>query len=256
MARTARHRAPVRPLVDVSAVTRAVVTTGALAAVPVVATAGAASAHVPGTSHSGTPAVKAAAHLSVAASPVPANGALGGGSVTVRAGDTVSKIARAAGVSTQAVLAANGLAWSSTIYPGQVLSLPTGGAAAPAPAAAAAPAPREASAGETAVAEAKKHVGLAYRFGGTSPTSGFDCSGLVQYAYAKVGVALPRTSAAMRTAGYAVSEPRVGDLVLFNSYGHVAMYAGDGKIIDSPRTGESVSVRALWTDDVQFRRVA
>lgn len=248
-----------RPLVDVSAVTRAVVTTGALAAVPVVATAGAASAHVPGTSHSGTPAVKAAAHLSVAASPVPANGSLGGGSVTVRAGDTVSKIARAAGVSTQAVLAANGLAWSSTIYPGQVLALPAGGAAAaaPAPATAAAPAPaREASAGETAVAEAKKHVGLAYRFGGTSPTSGFDCSGLVQYAYAKVGVALPRTSAAMRTAGYAVSEPRVGDLVLFNSYGHVAMYAGDGKIIDSPRTGESVSVRTLWTDDVQFRRVA
>lgn len=248
-----------RPLVDVGAVTRAVVTTGALAAVPVIATAGAASAAVPGTSHSGTPAVKAAAHLSVAAAPVAANGALGGGSVTVRAGDTVSKIARAAGVSTQAVLAANGLSWSSTIYPGQVLAVPGAGAAPAAPAAAPAPAPapaRETSAGETAVAEAKKHVGLAYRFGGTSPTSGFDCSGLVQYAYSKVGVALPRTSGAMRSAGYAVSEPRVGDLVLFNSYGHVALYAGDGKIIDSPRTGESVSVRSLWTDDVQFRRVA
>ncbi|PWJ56155.1 Cell wall-associated hydrolase, NlpC family [Quadrisphaera granulorum] len=244
-----------RPLVDVSTVTRMVVTTGALAAVPVVATAGAASAHVPGTSHAGTPAVKAASTLSVAASPVPANGNLGGGTVTVRSGDTVSKIARAAGVSTQAVLAANNLAWSSTIYPGQVLSIPTGGAPATDAAPAAAPAPAEPSAGEAAVAVAKESVGLAYRFGGTSPTSGFDCSGLVQYAYAKVGVPLPRTSAAMRSAGYAVSEPRVGDLVLFDNYGHVAMYAGDGKIIDSPRTGESVSVRSLWTDDVQFRRV-
>lgn len=248
-----------RPLVDVSAVTRAVVTTGALAAVPVVATAGAASAHVPGTSHAGTPAVKAAAHLSVAASPVPASAAAAGGRVTVRAGDTVSAIARAAGVSTQAVLAANGLAWSSTIYPGQVLSIPSGGSArtassSAAPAAAPAPA-RRSSAAESALAEAEKHVGLAYRYGGTSPTSGFDCSGLVQYAYAKVGVALPRTAEAMRSSGYSVSQPQVGDLVVFNSYGHVALYAGNGKIIDSPRTGESVSVRTLWTDDVQFRRV-
>ena len=240
-----------RPLVDVSAVTRVVVTTGALAAVPVIATAGAASAQVPGTSAGGTPAVKAAASLSVAAAPLPANGALGT-SYTVRSGDTVSSIARAAGSSTQAVLDANGLGWSSTIYPGQVLALPGG---APAPAASApAPAPVS-SAAETAVSVAKQSVGLAYRFGGTSPTTGFDCSGLVQYAYGKVGVDLPRTSSAMRSAGYAVSEPRVGDLVLFNSYGHVAMYAGDGKIIDSPRTGESVSVRTLWTDDVQFRRV-
>ena len=244
-----------RPLVDVSAVTRAVVTTGALAAVPVIATAGAASAHVPGTSAGGTPAVKAAASLSVAAAPLPANGALGT-SYTVRSGDTVSSIARAAGASTQAVLDANGLGWSSTIYPGQVLALPGGGAAAAAPAAPAAPAPAPAaSAAETAVSVARQSVGLAYRYGGTSPTTGFDCSGLVQYAYGKVGVDLPRTSSAMRSAGYAVSEPRVGDLVLFNSYGHVAMYAGDGKIIDSPRTGESVSVRTLWTDDVQFRRV-
>lgn len=241
-----------RPLVDVSAVTRAVVTTGALAAVPVIATAGAASAHVPATSAGGTPAVKAAASLSVAAAPLPANGALGT-SYTVRSGDTVSSIARAAGTSTQAVLDANRLGWSSTIYPGQVLALP-GGASAPAAAAAPAPAPVS-SAAETAVSVAKQSVGLAYRYGGTSPTTGFDCSGLVQYAYGKVGVDLPRTSSAMRSAGYAVSEPRVGDLVLFNSYGHVAMYAGDGKIIDSPRTGESVSVRTLWTDDVQFRRV-
>ncbi len=240
-----------RPLVDVSAVTRVVVTTGALAAVPVIATAGAASAQVPGTSAGGTPAVKAAASLSVAAAPLPANGALGT-SYTVRSGDTVSSIARAAGSSTQAVLDANGLGWSSTIYPGQVLAL-LGGAPAPA-ASAPAPAPVS-SAAETAVSVAKQSVGLAYRFGGTSPTTGFDCSGLVQYAYGKVGVDLPRTSSAMRSAGYAVSEPRVGDLVLFNSYGHVAMYAGDGKIIDSPRTGESVSVRTLWTDDVQFRRV-
>lgn len=240
-----------RPLVDVSAVTRAVVTTGALAAVPVIATAGAASAQVPGTSAGGTPAVKAAASLSVAAAPLPANGALGT-SYTVRSGDTVSSIARAAGATTQAVLDANGLGWSSTIYPGQVLALP-GGSAAPA-AAAPAPAPVS-SAAETAVSVAKQSVGLAYRYGGTSPTTGFDCSGLVQYAYGKVGVDLPRTSSAMRSAGYAVSEPRVGDLVLFNSYGHVAMYAGDGKIIDSPRTGESVTVRTLWTDDVQFRRV-
>jgi cell wall-associated NlpC family hydrolase len=78
----------------------------------------------------------------------------------------------------------------------------------------------------------------------------------VQHAYAKVGIDLPRTSAQQRSAGYEVSEPRVGDLVLFDDLAHVGMYAGDGHLVDSPRAGRSVSVRPIWTERVTYRRVA
>lgn len=213
---------------------RAVMATGALATVPVIAGAGTASAY---TAH-------------------------GNGTVTVERGDTVSAIARASGYDTQAVLDRNGLGWDTTIHVGQVVVLPgdaAGGAssAGPAPApppADPAPAP-EVSAGAAALDVARASIGLPYRSGGTSPSTGFDCSGLVQHAYAKVGVALPRTSAAMRSVGYEVSEPRVGDLVLFDGLAHVGIYAGNGQLVDSPRPGRAVSERPIWTDQVTYRRV-
>ena len=228
---------------DVRRLTRTVVVSGALAAAPVMAGAGTAFAATDN----------------------------GDGTVTVEGGDTVSAIARASGHGTQAVLDRNGLGWTTTIHPGQVLTLPGGeraaapsrsdDRAAPPPAPEAAPAPAPAPAPDTAVGAAalevaRASVGLPYRSGGTSPATGFDCSGLVQHAYARVGVALPRTSAEMRSAGYEVSEPRVGDLVLFDDLPHVGIYAGDGQLVDSPRAGRSVSVRAIWTDRVSYRRVA
>src|SRR5215217_6653596 len=93
--------------------------------------------------------------------------------------------------------------------------------AAAAEPAAAAPLPDEARAGgaAAALATADSLVGARYRFGGQSPTRGFDCSGFVRYVYAAHGVALPRTAQQMAGAGVPVARDtsalRVGDLLLF-----------------------------------------
>jgi cell wall-associated NlpC family hydrolase len=91
------------------------------------------------------------------------------------------------------------------------------------------------------LATAKQFVGTRYRYGGDTPTEGFDCSGFVQYVYGRHGVELPRTSRLQSSAG--VSLPldtgslRPGDLLLFASTGtrvnHVAIYVGENRILHS-----------------------
>lgn len=93
------------------------------------------------------------------------------------------------------------------------------------------------------LAEAEKYIGSPYVSGGSSP-SGFDCSGFTQYVYAQQGISIPRSSDGQLSAGTVVSEPQPGDIVY--SPGHVAIYAGDGMMIDSPRPGKSVQYRAMW----------
>ena len=80
-----------------------------------------------------------------------------------------------------------------------------------------------------------------------SKTVGFDCSGLVQYAYSKVGIALPRTAATQGTQGVKTSIDKLqpGDLVAWNSGKHIAVYAGNGNIIEAPHTGAQVRTRTL-----------
>ncbi len=118
---------------------------------------------------------------------------------------------------------------------------------------------------------AEKYIGVRYRYGGTSPESGFDCSGFVQYVYEQQGVNLPRTSRQMAGAGVPVEpSPRalaVGDLMLFQQGGrisHVAIYAGNHRFIHSSSSGNGVryddldSARGKWFADhmVAARRVA
>ncbi|MFI6987301.1 C40 family peptidase [Nonomuraea wenchangensis] len=98
-----------------------------------------------------------------------------------------------------------------------------------------------------AVAVAKNQVGDPYRYGGTGPGS-FDCSGLVQYAWKKAGIRLPRVASSQ----YARTRTKVswkklkpGDLMFFNGLGHVGMYVGKGKMIHSPRTGQRVRIDKL-----------
>jgi len=106
------------------------------------------------------------------------------------------------------------------------------------------------------VPAAERYIGVPYRYGGTSPESGFDCSGFVQYVYGQQGVDLPRTSRQMAGAGIAV-EPSirslaVGDLMLFSQGGrisHVAIYAGNGRFIHSSSSGKGVRY-----DDLDTRR--
>ncbi len=104
-----------------------------------------------------------------------------------------------------------------------------------------------------------RYIGTPYRYGGTSP-SGFDCSGFVQYVYEQLGVSLPRTASAQARAGARVSasEARPGDIVSFTGPGgiyHNGIYAGDGKMLDAPRSGKSVAVRDIWSSSVTFTRV-
>ncbi len=93
-----------------------------------------------------------------------------------------------------------------------------------------------------AVAAARSAVGAPYVWGASGPSS-FDCSGLMQWAYARAGVSLPRTSQAQRYAGRQVplSQARPGDLVIYRSdASHVGMYVGNGQVVHAPHPGAQV----------------
>jgi cell wall-associated NlpC family hydrolase len=89
---------------------------------------------------------------------------------------------------------------------------------------------------------ANKLTGTPYSWGGASPRAGFDCSGLVQYVYARVGIDLPHHAASQYSRGRRIARGalRPGDLVFFSGLGHVGIYAGRGKFIHAPRRGTRV----------------
>lgn len=97
-------------------------------------------------------------------------------------------------------------------------------------------------------------LGTPYRWGGTSPDSGFDCSGLVNYVFrTTLGIELPRVSRDMASNGEKVERAALaaGDLVFFGRRGkrvdHVGIYLGDGRFVHAPRTGRDVTVSSLDT---------
>lgn len=95
---------------------------------------------------------------------------------------------------------------------------------------------------------ARTLLGIAYSYGGTSPSTGFDCSGFTQYVFGKAGISLPRTAADQQAAATPVSNPQPGDLVFFGSPAwHVGIYTGPGTMIDSPKPGKSTSERAIFS---------
>jgi len=98
-------------------------------------------------------------------------------------------------------------------------------------------------------------TGIYYLYGGTTP-AGFDCSGYTQYIFGKLGVTLPRTAEQQRQATTPVSNPQPGDMVFFGipAY-HNGIYAGNGMMYDSPRTGLKTALRAIWSSDVTYGRV-
>jgi len=108
-----------------------------------------------------------------------------------------------------------------------------------------------------AVGAAMSELGVPYVWGGSTP-SGFDCSGLVAYAYAKMGVSLPHSSYAQWNTGVAVPSDQLepGDLVFFNGLGHVGMYIGNGQYVHAPHTGDVVKVSTMDRSDfVGARRI-
>jgi len=119
---------------------------------------------------------------------------------------------------------------------------------------------RPAPAAARVIGTAEQYLGVPYKWGGSSPASGFDCSGYVKYVYGRQGVQLPRTSREQAGAGVKVS-PRVaslrqGDLMLFaepqEPISHVAIYAGGGRIIHSSSSGGGVRYDDLGTKRGQW----
>ena len=106
---------------------------------------------------------------------------------------------------------------------------------------------RRLTGGLRAVQIANRLTGIRYVWGGASPRSGFDCSGLVQYVYARLGVPLPHYTFSLYRRGHAVSRSslRPGDHVFLSRLNHEGIYAGGGKYIHAPRTGLTVRWASL-----------
>ena len=106
------------------------------------------------------------------------------------------------------------------------------------------------------VAYAKQFIGNPYVYGGTSLTRGTDCSGFVKGVYRNFGVALPRTSTAMRRAGYGVSVQNMqpGDIVCYS--GHVGIYIGNGKIVNAIDEAHGIGIsNAYYQPIIAVRRI-
>ncbi|HOO71168.1 MAG TPA: C40 family peptidase [Spirochaetota bacterium] len=104
---------------------------------------------------------------------------------------------------------------------------------------------------ESILVTARKYLGTRYRRGGSSP-SGFDCSGFVQYVFAKNGITLPRSAKNQFKAGRPINYEgmRPGDLLFFKidrtSISHVAIYVGGNRFIHAPSSGKKVSYSSMY----------
>lgn len=105
---------------------------------------------------------------------------------------------------------------------------------------------------QTVVKTAKKMLGVKYRYGGTSPGRGFDCSGLVQYSHRAAGINIPRTTGQQYKAAKRISRKylKAGDLVFFKTsvsraVSHVGIYLGNHKFIHAPSSGKRVKISSM-----------
>jgi LysM repeat protein len=208
------------------------------------------------------------------------------GSYTVRSGDTLSSIAARYGTTTADLVALNDLSDPDLVTVGEVLKVNGTAPSTPAPTT---PAPTttaptgptvttptpttptvttpttagESAAAAEAVKVALEQVGTPYVYGGAAP-GGFDCSGLVMYAWAAAGVSLPHYSVSQYEDTTRITEAQLlpGDLVFYDNYdgpqpGHVAMYIGGGQVVAANETGTDVQTQSITWDGtiIGFGRV-
>ncbi|WP_448070895.1 C40 family peptidase [Georgenia yuyongxinii] len=108
--------------------------------------------------------------------------------------------------------------------------------------------------GAAFVASASKYLGVPYVWGGEDAT-GMDCSGLIQRAFADMGVSVPRTAREQMAVGTEVASlaaAQPGDLIVTRGGAHISIYIGDNKIIHAPRPGEQVSIREMFETDADI----
>ncbi|MCX6397856.1 MAG: transglycosylase SLT domain-containing protein [Propionibacteriales bacterium] len=123
---------------------------------------------------------------------------------------------------------------------------------------------RVAPSGDAVVTEARRYLDVPYVWGGTDPDKGLDCSGLVQVVYKNLGYDLPRLSADQAKAGTPVAsmaDAQPGDLIAWdnssrnNGADHIAIYVGNGKMIEAPRTGLNVRIVDVPSTPDYIRRI-
>ena len=133
-----------------------------------------------------------------------------------------------------------------------------GAGAAPSAATGPATAPSGGRTGADLIDAAKAYLGVPYRWGGTDPASGLDCSALVQRAMRDIGVDVPRTVSQQRHVGTEVGsldKARPGDLIVLGGDRHIGIYVGDNRMLHAPRTGDVVKIGSVYETPTSIRRV-
>lgn len=166
----------------------------------------------------------------------------------VRTGDTLSGIAAREGLSLATLMELNPGVNAADLQVGASLQLPGPRAASGARAAVTVVVPS--SFGDRVAAQAQRYLGVPYVYGGATP-AGFDCSGLVQYVFAQLGVSVPRDATDQYYAGQPVARADLqpGDLVFFDTEGgisHDGIYIGNGEFVNAPAPGQFVEVDNLY----------
>lgn len=141
-----------------------------------------------------------------------------------------------------------------------IASAADAGVAAPQEAAVPIAAPPDGDRAAQVVAIAMQYLGVPYKWGGASPSEGFDCSGFIMYVYAQIGISLPHHAASQYAYGVPVSRDQLapGDLVFFSGLGHAGIYIGGGQFIHAPHTGDVVKISSMderWGSYVGARRI-
>ncbi|OLZ08155.1 C40 family peptidase [Sulfobacillus thermosulfidooxidans] len=200
----------------------------------------------------------ASGSTSSSASPASSPASSSSTTYTVQAGDTLGLIAQKFGISWQTLASYNHLANPNVLYIGEVLQIPGNGQASSSATVQLPAQNASVSFGQAIVNTAEHLLGIPYVWGGTTPATGFDCSGLVYYVFRQNGVPMPRTSWAQYSyvTKIAKSQLQPGDLVFFSTDGpgasHVGIYIGadpalgySQAFIESPEPGQTVRVSNL-----------